>query len=53
MKKYEKGRYIEMTVEEIAEMKKQETNSVEEMPTVIERLEAIEAAILEGVLSGD
>ena len=53
MKKYVKGEYVEMTAEEIAELKEQETNSMEDIPTVLERIEAIEAAILEGVLSGD
>lgn len=49
MKKYVDGEYIEMTAEEIAEMEKMnELVTVE--PTVLERLEAIEAAILEGVL---
>lgn len=51
MKKYVNGEYIEMTAEEIAEMEKSEVVVVE--PTVIERLEAIEAVLLEGVLLGD
>lgn len=49
MKKYVDGEYIEMTAEEIAEMDKMNELVVVE-PTVLERLEAIEAAILEGVL---
>ena len=55
MKKYVKGEYIEMTAEEIAEMKEQALaeDNIGEMPTVLERLEAIEAAILEGVLLSD
>ena len=53
MKKYVKGEYIEMTAEEIAEMEKMSKNTGDETPTVLERLEAIEEAILEGVLSGD
>ena len=53
MKKYVKGEYIEMTAEEIAEMKEQEKNTMEDIPTALERLEAIEEAILEGVLSDD
>jgi hypothetical protein len=48
MKKYVNGEYIEMTAEEIASLPKDEVVAVE--PTLIERLEAIEAAILEGVL---
>ena len=51
MKKYVNGEYIEMTAEELEELKATDNIVVE--PTVIERLEAIEAAILEGVLSGD
>ncbi len=52
MKKYVKGEYIEMTAEEVAEMEKFVKDNGEEMPTVLERIEAIEAAILEGVLLG-
>ena len=51
MKKYVNGEYIEMTAEELEELKATDNIVVE--PTVIERLEAIEAAIREGVLSGD
>ena len=51
MKKYVIGEYIEMTAEEIANLPKVDMIAVE--PTVIERIEAIEAAILEGVLLGD
>lgn len=50
MKKYIKGEYIEMTAEEIAELP--ETDMIVVEPTFIERLEAVEAAILEGVLLG-
>lgn len=52
MKKFVDGKYIEMTAEEINEMKNlmQEEETV---PTILERIEAIEAAILEGVLLGD
>ena len=48
MKKYVSGQYIEMTAEEIEAITSGDTVAVE--PTIIERLEAIEAAILEGVL---
>ena len=51
MKKYVNGQYIEMTVEEIEEMKA--TNNIVVEPTIIERLEAIEALLLEGVLTSD
>ena len=51
MKKYVDGQYIEMTAEEIASLPKDEVAVVE--PTVIERLEAIEAVLLEGVLMDD
>jgi hypothetical protein len=50
VKKYVDGQYIEMTAEEIAEMDKMNELIVVE-PTVLERLEAVEAAILEGVLT--
>lgn len=49
MKKYVDGEYIEMTAEEIAEMENTNDLIVVE-PTIIERLEAIEAVLLEGVL---
>lgn len=49
MKKYVDGKYVEMTAKEIEKINKMnELVAVE--PTFIERLEAIEAAILEGVL---
>ena len=51
MKKFVNGEYIEMTQEEILELEKLANDVVEEMPTYLERLEAIEAAILEGVLA--
>ena len=51
MKKYVDGEYIEMTAEEIENLPKYDAVMVE--PTFIERLEAIEAVLLEGVLSGD
>lgn len=51
MKKYENGKYIEMTAEEIAEMLEGDADIAE--PTIIERLEAIEAVLLEGVLKDD
>lgn len=50
MKKYVDGEYIEMTDEEAASLP---TDAVVAEPTILERLEAVEAAILEGVLSGD
>lgn len=49
MKKYVNGEYIEMTEEEIAELMTQA--EVEQEPTILERIEAIESAILEGVLN--
>ena len=48
MKKYVNGEYIEMTEEELAELMSSE--DVEQEPTMLERIEAIESAILEGVL---
>lgn len=50
MKKYVNGEYIELTAEEMEELKA-ETIATE--PTVLERLEAIEALLLEGVLLSD
>ena len=49
MKKYVNGEYIELTAEEAEETKG--TDTIAEMPTVEERLEAIEALLLEGVLA--
>ncbi len=49
MKKYVNEQYIEMTAEEIEALTKDDEKVVVE-PTIIERLEAIEAAILEGVI---
>ena len=51
MKKYVNGEYIELTAEDMEELK--ETDVVVVEPTVIERLEAIEALLLEGVLMND
>ena len=51
MKKYENGKYIDLTAEELEEMR--EPRIIVTEPTIIERLEAIEALLLEGVLSGD
>lgn len=51
MKKYVDGKYVEMTAEEVEEMR--DTDVVVEEPTVEERLEAIEALLLEGVLAND
>ena len=51
MKKYVNGEYIDMTAEEIETLNNSET--VETEPTVLERLEALEALLLEGVLEGD
>lgn len=48
MKKYVDGEYIELTAEEMEELKA--TDTVETEPTILERLEAIEEALLEGVL---
>lgn len=48
MLKYENGEYIEMTEEEIAELMAE--SEIEQEPTILERIEAIESAILEGVL---
>ena len=50
MKKYENGEYIEMTDEELQNM---ENDIINAEPTLLERLEALEAAVLEEVLSGD
>ena len=51
MKKYVNGKYIEMTAEEIAELKAEAERVAEEMknapPTEADRLEAVEMAILE------
>lgn len=51
MKKYINGEYVEMTTEEIAEMKAEAERLAEEQknaqPTETERLEAVETAILE------
>ena len=49
MKKYINGEYIEMTEEEIVETQRLTNEDV--TPTLLERIEAIEGAILEGVLS--
>lgn len=51
MKKYVDGQYIEMTAEEIANLSK--GDAVMPEPTVLERLEAVESVLLDGVLSGD
>lgn len=54
MKKYVNGKCVEMTEEEKANLPKEDINDiVEQMPTLLERVEAIEAAILEGVLLSD
>lgn len=53
MKKYYKGEYIELTTEEIAELQAEVPT---QEPTTEERLEALEAAMLEQILrsvSGD
>ena len=49
MKKYVNGEYIEMTPEEMEELKVTDEVAVE--PTELERIEAIEALLLEGVLA--
>lgn len=50
MKKYINGKYIEMTVEEIAEFHAETERMIEEIknlsPTPEERLEALESAML-------
>ena len=51
MKKYVNGEYIELTAEELEELKA--TDTIELPPTNEERLEAIEALLLEGVLAND
>lgn len=51
MNKYVNGEYIEMTAEEIEAMKA--TDNVVVEPTFLERLEAVEAVLLEGVLLSD
>ena len=49
MKKYVDGKYIDMTAEEIAKAKSL-VQEEDVMPSMLERLEAIEAVLLEGVL---
>ena len=53
MKKYVNGKYIEMTAEEIAEIKAEAERMAEEMknapPTEADRLEALETAFMEFV----
>ena len=51
MKKYVNGEYSELTAEELEELTA--TDNVALEPTTEERLEAIEALLLEGVLKGD
>jgi len=51
MKKYVNGEYLDMTEEEIAELMADRETATEQEPTLLERIEAIESAILEGVLS--
>ena len=53
MKKYVNGEYLDFTLEEIEDMKKHAENIIEETPSLLERLEAIEALLLEGVLNND
>ena len=48
MKKYINGEYIELSPEELEEMK---TEAIVAEPSLLERLEAIEAVLLEGVLN--
>ena len=47
MKKCINGIYVEMTTEEIAELEKLATESVNTPPTETERLEALEQAFME------
>lgn len=49
MKKCVDGQYIEMTAEEIEALKDLAQEETIE-PTILERIEAIEAVLLEGVL---
>lgn len=51
MKKYVEGKYIEMSQEEVAELEAFVPDCTNEEPSLLDRLEAIEAALLEGVLS--
>jgi len=51
MKKYINGEYIDMTEEEISNLPKFDEETTE--PTVLERIEAMEAVLLEGVLLSD
>lgn len=55
MKKYRNGKYIEMTPEEIAEYEALAHDAPVPTPTAEERLDAIEAAVLEmlGVTPND
>lgn len=50
MKKYEDGRYVDMTQEEIESV--MQGFSPDETPTTEERLAALEAAMLEQILGG-
>ena len=52
MKKYVDGKYLDMTPEEIEDNKNLK-DELKEMPSLAERIEAIEAVLLEGVLSDD
>lgn len=47
MKKYSKGKYIEMTPEEIAELEALAHDAPTTPPTEEERLDALERAVLE------
>ena len=49
MKKYENGQYIEMTEKEINEL---DNNIVELIPSLEERIEALEMILLEQILGG-
>ena len=51
MKKYVNGKYLKMTKEEIAELKSLSQNE-KSIPTVIERVEAIESLLLEVIING-
>lgn len=47
MKKYVNGVYIEMTAEEIAELERAKVEQPITSPTIEERMDAIEGAIME------
>ena len=51
MKKYVDGEYIELTEEDMKELKA--TDNIDVEPTVLQRIEAVESVLLEEVLAND